>query len=151
MENYKSLAYIDNIVRAPIELWIDKFADREPFEVFNYVDKPDLTSIEIVNSIYDALGRRRPALALPYWLARAMAIPFDLVIAATGKNLPVSSARIQKLAKSNTQFESERIQQILSVPMVPLRDGIREMVRWYVSGGREQTVVDRRPALRPPM
>jgi len=146
MDNFKSLAYIDNVVRATEELWIRKSDERQPTEIYNYVDKPDLTSIEIVDTIYSALGKRKPALAIPYGLARMMAIPFDLVIGVTGKNLPVSSARIKKLAKSNTQFESDRIHQLLSEKPVPLRDGIREMVLWYRSGGKFQTVINRRPS-----
>ncbi len=143
MENVKSLAYIDNILNATIECW--QQSDGPEFEVLNFVDKPDLESWEIVKEIYHGLGRNAPAFSLPYSMARLMALPFDAVISATGRNLPISSARIMKLAKANTRFESDRIHRKISCDMIPLRDGLQEMVRWYRETGKQQPVVDRRP------
>jgi hypothetical protein len=40
---------------------------------------------------------------------RLLAVPFDVVIAITGRNLPISSARLKKLFLDQTKFEADRI------------------------------------------
>ena len=145
MDNIKSLAHVDNLLQATLDLWLGNHPAQSNFEIFNYVDKPDLKSFEIVDAIYSGLGRRVPWLSIPYPLARLMALPFDVIIKLTGKNLPVSSSRIRKLAKANTQFEADRIHRTLARDSVPLKDAILEMVQWYRKIANARTVTDRRP------
>lgn len=134
-ENIKSLSYIENIVDATMYLW--RREGREPFEVFNYIDKPDLTSMQITQTVYEALGRRVPRVRFPMWLVLLGALPFDLVIAATGKNLPISSARVKKMYSIQTKFEADKLRDAGFEPRVPLRDGIRRMVDWYLREGKD--------------
>jgi nucleoside-diphosphate-sugar epimerase len=42
--NIKSLSYVENIVSATNFLWMRPESQRAPFDIFNYIDKPDLTS-----------------------------------------------------------------------------------------------------------
>jgi nucleoside-diphosphate-sugar epimerase len=133
--NVKSLAYVENLVAATLFLWSRPAAERPPFEVFNYVDKPDLTSGQIVAAIYEDLGRPAPRVSVPYPVARALAVPFDAVIAATGRNLPISSARLKKLVLSETRYEADKVRAAGFVPPVSLREGIRRMVQWVASLG----------------
>lgn len=139
-KNVKSLAYVENLVAATHYLWGTGTGESararvEGFEPFNYVDKPDLTSDEIVRTIYEAFGRKAPSLHFPLWFASAAGLPFDIAIKLTGKNLPISTARMKKLA-TQTKFEAEKIRAAGFVPPVGLRDGLIRMVRWYEREGR---------------
>lgn len=135
-DNIKSLSYVENIVEATLALM--GRADLPAFEVINYIDKPDLTSMEIARTVYDALGKK-PGMRVPYGLVRLLAVPFDVVIALTGRNLPISSARLRKLFLDQTKFEADRIHDRYGfVASVPLREGIRRMVKWYQAEGKHQ-------------
>jgi nucleoside-diphosphate-sugar epimerase len=135
--NIKSLSYIENIVEATLFLWQ---RDEPPaFDVFNYIDKPDLTSAEISKAVYDALGRPGPKVKLPMWFALLAALPFDVVIKLTGKNLPVSSARIKKLFAIQTKFEADKVRDAGYVASVSVREGIERMVRWYEARGKHES------------
>lgn len=136
--NIKSLSYVENIVAATLYLW-SRPATAGPlaaFEVYNFIDKPDLTSRQISEAIYEALGRRFPRVAIPMWLARLGALPFDVVIALTGKNLPISGARVKKLFTTQTKFEADRLARSGFTTDISLREGIRRMVQWYVNEGQ---------------
>jgi len=135
--NVKSLSYVENIIEATLYMF-DR-TDRPAFEIFNYVEKPDMTSREIAETVYTSLGKTPPRWSIPMWSARILALPFDVVIALTGKNIPISSARIKKLFVDKTQFESDRIRQAGFQPSVPLAEGIRRMVEWYQKKGRNES------------
>lgn len=138
-ENIKSLSFVENIVDAVLTLWIKKGPDQSSaYSAYNYVCQPDLSSGQISKIIYESLGKKPPGFSVPYWLARVLALPFDLVIAVTGKNLPVSGARIKKMAKSRTQYESKRIREAGFEQKTSLEDGIKKMVRWYLESGKEE-------------
>lgn len=147
--NIKSLAYVENLVGATIALWLEGAPPRQPFDVVNYIDKPDLTSAEIVATIHEALGRRLPRVRVPYPLAMTLASPFSLAIAVTGRNLPISCERIRKLATAETKFEAEKIRTTGFQPRVSLKDGLTRMVEWYLAEGKDQRVAWHQPPARP--
>lgn len=131
--NTKSVCYVDNLVAATLQLWSDRSA--VGMRVYNYVDKPDFTSRQIVEAISRALGRPAPRLGIPLGAALLAAKPFDWFTAITGKNLPVSSLRVRKFADSETVYEAARIRQAGVVPPVPLEEGLRRMCEWYLRTG----------------
>ena len=139
--NIKSLSYVENIVDATLYLW--NLAGQgppritAPFDVVNYIDKPDLTSRQITDICYAALGKHAPSLSLPLPLAMALSLPFDLAAAITGKNLPISSARVKKLC-TQTKFEADRVRQAGFAARFTLQQGVQNMARWYVSEGQFQ-------------
>lgn len=136
-ENIKSLSYIENIVDATMHL-----LDGEPaaaFDVYNWVEKPDITSREIAETIYRALGRTPPRWHIPLGLALLAALPFDAIIALTGKNLPISGARVRKLFDVQTKFEADKIARTGFTARVSLREGLTRMVQWYLEEGRNQS------------
>lgn len=145
MANIKSLAYVDNIVATSIDLWITKNQPEQGIDFFNYVDVPDLCSRQIVESVYLELNRKKPSFSLPLWLARLLVFPVDLLIKITGKNLPISSARINKLAVANTQIDASKVHELVDPPATSVTDGIQEMVKWYQSEGKTCSVLNRRP------
>lgn len=151
-DNIKSLSYVENIVDATLFLLGMKgekpnrpIAD---FEVFNFIDKPDMTSTRISGTVSRCLGKK-PAPCVPYALGRVMGLPFDAAIALTGKNLPISSARIKKLFGTETRFEADKILAAGYRPEVSLEEGIDRMVRWYRDAGRHEAAVWRLPPAEP--
>lgn len=137
--NFKSLSYVENIVHAT--QFLRGMLEQKPnraigdFEVFNYIDKPDLTSTQISNTVSACLGKK-PAPAMPYALGMLLGLPFDVVIKLTGKNLPISTARVKKMFKSETKFEADKLLEAGYVPKVPLKEGIDRMVQWYMNEGK---------------
>ena len=146
--NVKSLSYVENLVDATLYLW-DR-PQSAAFDVYNWVEKPDMTSREIAEAIYEALGRQAPGLSIPLPVALALAWPFDLFIRLTGRNLPVSSMRVRKLAGDQTRFEADKARAAGYVPRVTLGEGIDRMVRWYLTEGRHQQPVSTIPPAAPP-
>lgn len=137
--NIKSLSYVENIVDATLFLLAKPEGELAAFEIFNYIDKPDLTSREITHAVYRSLGKSPPGFVLPMWAGTLMTLPFDVVIALTGKNLPISSARLKKLYEVQTKFEADKVLAAGYTPKVPLTEGIDRMVKWYLAeGGRQK-------------
>jgi nucleoside-diphosphate-sugar epimerase len=134
-ENVKSLSYVENIVPATLHLW--KRAASAPFEVFNYVDKPDLETRSLLEKIYHALGRRMPGWSIPEPVAVGASWAFDLAATLAGRNLAISSARIRKMC-AQTRFEADKVRDAGFMPPVPLVEGIDRMVAWYRREGRHQ-------------
>ena len=139
--NIKSLSYVENIVDATLFLAglnEDKPNRQvEPFEIFNFIDKPDLSSTEISDTVSKCLGKK-PALALPYAVGMLLGFPFDIVIKLTGKNLPISTARVKKMFRSETKFEADKLRDIGYQSKVPLKEGINRMVQWYMESGKNE-------------
>ncbi|MEE2912574.1 MAG: NAD(P)-dependent oxidoreductase [Planctomycetota bacterium] len=136
-KNIKSLSYIENIADATLYL-MDK-NDLPPFAVFNYIDKPDLTSVEIAEACYTALGKKIPRLRIPLWMLLFAAIPFDIIIALTGKNLPVSTPRIKKLFVDQTKFEAQKIIDAGFKAEASVRNGIERTATWYMEKGKSES------------
>lgn len=134
--NIKSLSYIENIMAASLWLW-ERIGDDDAFAVYNWVEKPDMDSAQISRTVADALGKsyRR----IPLFIALTMAKPFDIMIAITGRNFPVSSARVRKLFVDQTKFESDKARAAGFTPEIPLAEGLQRMVKWYLDGGREES------------
>ena len=129
--------HIENIADATLYL-MDK-NDLPPFAVFNYIDKPDLTSVEIAEACYTALGKKIPRLRIPLWMLLFAAIPFDIIIALTGKNLPVSTPRIKKLFVDQTKFEAQKIIDAGFKAEASVRNGIERTATWYMEKGKNQS------------
>jgi nucleoside-diphosphate-sugar epimerase len=144
--NVKSMAYVENVVDAALHLLAR--SDLPPFDAYNYVDVPDLTSRGIGDAIAEALGRRPPSVTVPLPVALALAAPFDALIRVTGRNLPISSARVRKLATAQTKFDAAKVRSAGFQPAHTVRDGIRRMAEWFLAEGRHQPVVSHLPPER---
>lgn len=152
--NIKSLSYVENIVDATLFL-LGLKPDKpnrtiQPFEIFNFIDKPDMTSTQISDTVSKCLGKK-PAPCVPYGLGMVLGIPFDVVIALTGKNLPISRARIKKLYRTETRFEADKILSTGFRPTIPLAEGIDRMVKWYQAGGKDRDATWHIPPPEPVM
>ena len=79
----------------------------EGYNVYNYVDKPDMDMNSLVEHVGTVLGKKIPTLHLPYWLGMIGGSCFDCIAALTGKKLPISSVRVRKFCAS-TVFDSSK-------------------------------------------
>lgn len=141
--NRKSLACVENVVDAMQYLLARDAPAR--FEVWNYVDKPDLTSAELANLIHDELGRAPPRVRLPLGVALTLAAPLDAFARLAQRNNPVSRARIRKLAEAETVYSADAVRRAGFQPRVTLERGLRAMVRWYVEEGHALARAPRLP------
>ncbi len=146
-ENLKSMAYVENLVDSSLFLW--ERAGAQAYEVFNWVEKPDLSSDRIARLVYARLGKSYPSVPVPLGLALALALPFDAVARVTGINLPITGARIRKLAGSRTVFEAQAARDAGYRPAISLQEGIARMVDWYVREGRDRPVERHIPPAEP--
>ena len=124
--NIKSIAYGKNLVQAVLFL-LDHM--KQGVSVYNYADEPQLTSRVIGETIAAALGKSKP-MTLPYWLVYAMALPFDLVKKITGKDLPISSSRVQKFT-TPTHFKAEKVHAAGFKPQFTNIEGLQNMAKWF--------------------
>jgi len=126
--NVKSIAYVENVVQGTLFL-IGRMKDG--VAIYNYADEPQLSTRQIGETIAAALGRKI-RLTLPMMLGVMLGIPFDIVIKLTGKNLPISSARIRKLGTA-THHSAKKLFTEGFKPSFTTIDGLRKMVDWYKS------------------
>jgi nucleoside-diphosphate-sugar epimerase len=133
--NRKSMAYVENVAG-----FLDWAAEQPPgFSVFNYADKPDLTTGELVDIVARSLGRPVPAMRLPYAIGLAGGAFLDLVARATGRRFPISAIRIRKFC-SDTVVDAARAHAAGFVPSVALSEGLRRMIAHEFLGGRSDGV-----------
>ena len=64
-------------------------------EAYNNANESQINAIEISNVIANALRRKNP-ITVQFWLVYTVALPFDLLISLSKKNLPVSTMRVKK-------------------------------------------------------
>ena len=135
-KNVKSLSYVENIVECTFFLLAKD--GRPAFDVYNWVEKPDLSSFGIAEVIHRHLGKTMPKWRIPMWAARLAALPFDALIAVTGRNIPISSARIVKLFETQTLFEADKARAAGFEPSISLDEGLGRMVAWYQERGKDE-------------
>lgn len=103
--NYKSMAYVGNIVEF-IKYKLKNITGG--YEVYNYVDKPDLNMNQLVSEVEKSLGKKIPSTHLPYPLGMLGGYCFDIVSKVTGKKYAVSSVRVKKFC-ATTQFDATKL------------------------------------------
>lgn len=123
--NVKSIVYVKNLVDATLYL-MERM--KPGVDIYNYADEPQLSSREIASAITQSLSKREP-ITLPYWMVYTMAIPFDLLIKVTGKDLPISTNRVKKFC-IETYHEAEKVLQAGFQPKYSTIDGLKNMVDW---------------------
>jgi GlcNAc-P-P-Und epimerase len=125
-DNIKSIAYVENLVQATLFL---KERMQPGVAIYNYADEPQLTSRKIADVIAAELGKKI-WLTIPKGVGVLAGLPFDLAIKLTGKNLPVSSARIKKLG-TQTYHSAVKIFAEGFKPQYSTIDGLKKMVSWF--------------------
>ena len=123
--NRKSMAYVGNVSAFLAEA----MALGAGIHLFNYVDKPDLSMQELVETVLRTLGRRTSVgIRIPYGIGYLGGLVCDLVTAVSGRNLPISASRIRKFC-STTTFSRRKLEAIGFEPPFGLRDALEKTIR----------------------
>ena len=130
--NKKSMSYVGNIVEFILFL-INHLNDVKGCNVFNYVDKPDLTTRELVSIVGKVLHKRIPAIRIPYWIGMIGGYCFDLLGKITGRKLTISSVRVKKFC-AVTQFDASKAASTGFKPVFTLEEGLARMLKSEFGG-----------------
>ncbi|MCI1647445.1 MAG: NAD-dependent epimerase/dehydratase family protein [Bacteroides sp.] len=118
--NKKSMAYVGNVV-AFISFLIHK--EYKGYNVFNYVDTPDLSMNDLVYYVVEALNKHVLKVHFPYWLGLFAGYSFDLLGKILNRKLIVSSVRVKKFC-AVTQFDASKAQHSGFQPAYSLKGGL---------------------------
>jgi nucleoside-diphosphate-sugar epimerase len=122
--NVKSMSYVGNIV-AFIKFLIDNVT--EGYNVYNYADKPDFTTNELVSHVSKVLNKHIPSMHFPYWLGMIGGKCFDLLAWITRKKLAISSVRVKKFC-ATTEFDATKAHSSGFVAPYTLGEGLARML-----------------------
>lgn len=125
-KNVKSMCYVGNIV-AFVKYLMDNVSSG--YNVFNYIDKPDVDMNDLVYHVGDVLHKHIPATHFPVWLGMFGGYCFDLLAKLTGKKLTISSVRVKKFT-ATTQFDSSKAMSIGFVPPYSLKEGLKRTLEF---------------------
>ncbi|WP_219226477.1 NAD-dependent epimerase/dehydratase family protein [Pedobacter antarcticus] len=123
--NEKSMSYIGNIV-AFMEFLIHE--RKSGYEVYNYVDKRDFTTNDLVHHTGEVLGKKIPTVHIPYILGILGGYGFDILAWVLRKKLTISSVRVKKFC-SVTQFDSSKAMTTGFVPPYSIEEGLKRTLR----------------------
>lgn len=124
-ENKKSMAYVGNIAAF---LTSQANTDGGNF-IYNFADKPDLSSNEIVHIVKDELEIKKSTPKAPFIIGMLGGYIFDFLSKVTGKKFPVSSIRIKKFC-AETTVNTDRLQKSEFIPPYTLEEGLRNMIKY---------------------
>ncbi|MGJ1421571.1 NAD-dependent epimerase/dehydratase family protein [Sphingobacterium spiritivorum] len=122
--NQKSMSYIGNII-AFIRFLTEQITTG--YNVYNYVDKPDLTTNDLVYHTGNIINKKIPATRIPYWLGMLGGYGFDVLAWITRKKLNISSVRVKKFC-AVTQYDSTKAMSSGFVPPYSMEEGLRRML-----------------------
>lgn len=122
--NQKSMSYIGNIV-AFIEFLM--MNGSTGYNAYNYVDKPDFTTNDLVFHTGAILNKKIPTVRIPYWFGMLGGYGFDLLAFISRRKLNISSTRVRKFC-AVTQYDSTKVMRSGFVPPYTLEEGLKKML-----------------------
>lgn len=123
--NQKSMSYIGNIIAFIEFLLVEKTAG---YHIYNYVDKPDFTTNDLVFHTGEILSKKIPTTKIPYWLGLLGGYGFDVLAFLTRKKLNISSVRVKKFC-AVTKYDSTKAMSSGFVPPYSMEEGLRRMLK----------------------
>jgi len=129
-ENIKSLAFVENLVHA-VRFLIGRM--RPGVEVYNYSDRPQMTTKEIVGTISRLADVPVRRLRIPFGLAIGLGSVFDGLGKLTGYDFPVTGKRIKKFCTA-THYRAVRIAEEGFKPPFTVEEGFRKTIDWHLRG-----------------
>ena len=127
--NKKSMAYVENVAGF-ISHCLDKHF--KGYHLFNYIDKPDLATKELVHHAEGALGKKIIPIKIPYFIGYSGGLFLDLVSKLTKKKFPISAVRVKKFC-ATTQFSSVTIHTTNYTPKKSLAEGLEITIKSIVN------------------
>jgi nucleoside-diphosphate-sugar epimerase len=123
--NRKSISYVGNV--AAFIVWL--LNNAQGYGVYNYSDKPDLSMNELIAVAETALGKKIPAVKIPYIIGLSGGYCFDALAKITGRKLPVSSIRVKKFC-SISQLNADKLHSTGFKPPFTLEEGLSRTLRY---------------------
>lgn len=123
-DNQKSMSYIGNIV-AFLQFLVENM--KSGYNIYNYVDKPDFTTNDLVFHTGQILGKSIPSVKIPYALGMLGGYCFDILALLTRKKLSISSVRVKKFC-AVTKYDSTKAMTSGFVPPYTMEEGLRRML-----------------------
>jgi nucleoside-diphosphate-sugar epimerase len=136
-DNKKSMAYVGNIV-AFIEYLIENA--QPDYEIYNYIDKPDLSMNELIDVVGQSLSNKIPAVRIPYWAGMLGGYCFDTLAWILRKKLSISSIRVKKFC-AVTQFDSTKAHSTGFIPPYTLSQGIDRTIKFEFVHEKEDDTI----------
>jgi len=124
-DNHKSMGYVGNIA-AFLATQVNSKAGTY---IYNFADKPDLSSNEIVEIVKDEMNITRNIPSIPYILGLIGGYIFDVIAKITGKKFPISSIRIKKFCAETTVNTNRLGASGFKAPYT-LEEGLRNMIKY---------------------
>lgn len=136
--NIKSMAYVENVA----DFIYYMVTHAQGYELFNYIDKPDLTMNELVRLVKEKMGKKTiSGFHWPYWIGYLGGLAFDILAKLTGKKFSISSIRIKKFC-STTQFYTSIFLKTDFKPPVTLEEGLKRTIEFeFVKKQDKDTVL----------
>ncbi len=122
-QNRKSIAYVGNVAA----FLAHALTFQPGTHLYNYADKPDLVTRDLVSTIRQALGMQGMGPRLPYPLGLIGGMGFDVMAKLTGRTFPISAVRVRKFC-ANTIVSADKLEETGFQRKYSLEDGLREMI-----------------------
>lgn len=134
-ENFKSLAYIDNVID-----FVSKTLELDEGNYcFNFIDKPESNMNMIMSVIYKALGKKKPKIYVPFFIAYTLAKLLDILSFMSRKQFSISSIRIKKFC-SDTSFETS-VSKIGFKSKYSIEDAIKKTIDYEFNNPKKDDTV----------
>lgn len=135
-ENKKSMAYVGNITSF---LQYCLSLNKTGYQVYNYIDKPDLNMVELVSLVKNKMGRAKSALKIPYFLGILGGYCFDLLSWISGKKYSISSVRVKKFC-ATTQFNSTLAKESGFIAPFTLIEGLERTLEYEFQSKKQDSI-----------
>lgn len=123
--NKKSIGYVGNIVKF-LTFCLDFGLGNH---LFNYADKPDISTNELVSIAKHAFGRNSNCqLRMPYSIGLLAGYAFDILARASGKTFPISAIRIKKFC-ANTTVSAGRLLKTGFKPRYSIKEALEHTIK----------------------
>lgn len=129
-ENKKSMAYIENITGFTKYI-LEK--QQSNYEVYNYVDKPDLSMNELIRIVNQSLERKSSHIKIPYSIGLLGAYCFDILAKILRRKFVVSSIRVKKFC-ANSQISSEKMLATGFTPTYTIEEALKRTMDYEWPG-----------------
>jgi GlcNAc-P-P-Und epimerase len=124
-KNKKSMAYVGNIAEF-LKYCVN--SHMPGFHLYNYVDKPDLSTKELVLQAENTLGKKILPLKIPYFVGYAGAKVLDVASKVLNKKFSISAVRVKKFC-ATTQFNSINLNSTNFKPPYDLEEALEITIK----------------------
>jgi len=141
--NRKSMAYVENIAAFILHCINSNITD---YHLYNYIDKPDLSTKELVTQAELAIGKKIFPARIPYWVGFSTARFLDLISRLTQRKNPISAVRVKKFC-ATTQFESNAIESTKFKAPFTLEKGLEITIKSIIDEKNKPFQESKKPSI----